>query len=124
MLADRLKAMTSLVLHVPSDIERISVIIEKKVASEADALKREAAALEKAITPEAEAELQKLETLLSHIPGLSALVKAHDTVEGVAQKIESFAETALHAVEDALAPAAPSAAAAPSASTPAAPSIL
>ena len=77
-ILDRVKRMTSLVIDVPHDIEKLSVIIETKTATAESALKREAVALEKAMTPELEAELEKLETLLSHIPGLAGLVKAHD----------------------------------------------
>ena len=80
-MLDRVKRMTSLVIDVPGDIEKLSVIIETKTAAAEGALKREAEALEKAMTPEMEAELEKLEGLLSHIPGLSGLVKAHDAAK-------------------------------------------
>lgn len=109
MLLDRLKAMTSLVINVPSDIEKVSVIIEQKAATAAAAVKNEAIALEKAITPEVEAEIEKLEGLLKHIPGLSEIVKAHTVLETVAER-------ALHAVESVFEPAA---AAAPAPSAPA-----
>ncbi len=126
-MLDRVKRMTSLVINVPSDIEKLSVIIETKTATAESALKREAAALEKAVTPELEAALEELEAHLSHIPGLAGLVKAHDIVASTEASmqtvVESVAEKAYHAVEAALTPAVPAAPAA-AASTSAAPSIL
>ena len=94
-MLDRVKRMTSLVIDVPHDIERLSVIIETKTATAESALKREAEALEKAMTPEMEAELEKLEGLLSHIPGLAGLVKAHGAVEDAAEKAVSAVEAAV-----------------------------
>ena len=86
-LLDRVQRMTSLVINVPSDIEKISVIVEQKAQTAESALKREAAAIEKAVTPEVEAELEKLEGLLAHIPGLSELVAAHSAAEKVGEEV-------------------------------------
>ena len=94
-MLDRVKRMTSLVIDVPGDIEKLSVIIETKTSTAESALKREAAALEKAMTPEMEAEFEKLEGLLSHIPGLASLVKAHGAVEGAAETVVSAFEAAV-----------------------------
>ena len=106
-ILDRVKSMTSLVINVPSDVEKLSVIIEKKTATAASALKREAAALEKAVTPEFEAELEKLEGLLSKIPGLSDLVKAHDVVEETIEHVASDVEAEFKPAASDAVPTAP-----------------
>ena len=99
MLYDRVKRMTSLALELPAHVEKITVIIEQKTAAEAQALKREAAAIEKAVTPELEAEIEKLEGLLAHIPGLEALIKANDVAAPVAAEPAAAAAPLVNTAE-------------------------
>ena len=78
-MLDRVKRMASLVIDVPADIERLSIVIEKKTATAKDALQREAVAAENAVTPELEAAWADLESQLQkHLPSIGALAKAHE----------------------------------------------
>ena len=106
MLA-RIEKLTSIAINIPGDVEKISVIVEQKAQTAEAALKREAAALEKAVTPEVEAALEKLEDLLAHIPGLSALVAAHSAVETAGEALVAALSTPATVVMSDAIPTAP-----------------
>ncbi len=81
-LLDRVKAAgTKLELELAPGIQKVTVILEQKVAAAAAAAEGEAKALANAVTPELEAEWAKIEaSIQSHTSTVTSLVSAHQDV--------------------------------------------
>lgn len=103
-ILDRLKSLAVTVeADLPAGVQKLTVMVEQHAATAADALKREAVAIENAVTPEVESYIAKLETSIkSHASALAHLFETHTAA-------------ALAAPADARAPAAPTSEAVPTA---------